>query len=126
MVKESEQCHLQYEKEHQNSRNQHYKTEHATQISREGDITKAERAHHRERPVKPGEPRMLLPLIDHEHVEEHAEHDHHKQQQGGILQQCECILADRSVAEKISELGGEEFHSLNVVLLSVARRPHDQ
>ena len=35
-------------------------------------------------------------------------------------------LADRAVAEEVGKLSGEKFHSLDVVLLSVARRLHAQ
>ena len=49
---------------------QHEGAECAAQVTLERNITEAERAHHGERPIDSGEPRVVLTLPRHDHVEQ--------------------------------------------------------
>jgi hypothetical protein len=56
------------EQEHETAE-EHDRAEGPTKIRVERDVAEAERAHHREGPVDPGEPGVILSLPRHDHVE---------------------------------------------------------
>ncbi len=82
----------------------------------EGDVTKAERAHHRERPIEAGEPRVLLALVHHYRVEDDRVNPNHHAYKREILHQRAHVAANRMVAEEIGKLSADELQLSTEIL----------
>ena len=80
------------------------------QIRVKRDVPKAERRHHREGPVKAGDPRMVLPLQRHEKMKNHAENNHQEHQHQHKPQKLADVSLGALPLEKITHHGGAELH----------------
>jgi hypothetical protein len=82
-----------------------------SEIAAKRDVTKAERAHHREGPVESRYPAVLLPLEEHDIVEKQTEDCHHRREHPDEAEKQEHISAAGRAAGKERELGREELHA---------------
>jgi len=75
-----------------------------------GDVPEPERRHHREGPVKTGDPGMVLPLIGHQEMEDHAEDGHHDRQHKHEFEELAEVSPCAFSLEKVADHGGVELH----------------
>ena len=72
-IEEANESEWRHDQQHYDPVEQDHDREDAAEVAVERDVSETERAHHRERPVEPGEPRVLLALGDHDDVKQHGE-----------------------------------------------------
>ena len=73
-VKEANKGKGQNDEQQDNPGQQHHHAEKPPDIAVKGDVSKAERAHHRQGPIEPGQPGVILPFrVPHDDVEENRE-----------------------------------------------------
>ena len=87
----------------------------AAQVGVEGDVAEPQRAHDRQGPVHPGEPRVGLPFPRHDHMEEPPVQQDDPDQEGQKPQERRGLPGEAGLAgEPRGEVGAERLHLSNV------------
>jgi len=82
----------------------------------EGDVAKAQRRHHRQRPVKAGDPGVVLPLPGHEQVKQDAEEENESDEDDHQTQQRMQLGAAGAVLKNGGDNGGKALDCRRLAL----------
>ena len=110
-VEELDKCEWQQDQEKDHSGEQDNDRKDAPEVTRKGNVPKAERGHHRQCPIQAGNPAMLTTFEKHYDVKQDAENSNEKSEnQQEAKQKANVATAGRRLQE-ISELRGQELHT---------------
>jgi hypothetical protein len=80
------------------------------------DVTEAQRAHHGECPVDPREPRVLLTLPRHDHVEQPAVEEDDGDEEGEVPdERREPLLQRAAPRHQRSQMGADGLHAEMII-----------
>jgi hypothetical protein len=95
---------------------QHNRAEHPTQVRLECDVSEAERAHHRERPVDPREPRVILALPSHDYMENPAVQQHDRDHEDDVShERRELPAQSRAPGDERGEVSAHRLHAVSTM-----------
>jgi hypothetical protein len=109
-VEEADEGEGKDDQQQQDPGEQHRDAEEAPEVAVESDVSEAEGAHHRERPVETGEPGMLLALMQHHQVEQHRVEQNGAGEERQVLEQCSQVASRFLLLEEVRDLRREKLH----------------
>jgi len=101
----------QHDQQQHDAREEHHDAEDPADVRVERDVAEPERAHHGEGPVEAGQPGVLLPLVEHEDVEEDGVDRDRCREEAEVLQQDADVRAVLGAREQVGELRCQELHA---------------
>ena len=109
-VEEPDEGEGEDDEQHDDPHQQHQETEHPAEVAHEGDVAEAQCRHHGEGPVKASDPRVLLALVEHDHVEGHREQDDDPGEGGQVASQGSQVAPGLPLLQHVAELASKELH----------------
>ncbi|OPZ03708.1 MAG: hypothetical protein BWZ10_03274 [candidate division BRC1 bacterium ADurb.BinA364] len=100
-----------HDQQQHDSRKQHNQAEESAKIALKGDVAEAQRAHHRQRPVQPRDPRVLALLHNHQRMEQYRVEGDDRQQQREEAKQRKQIAPRFALRHQGGQLGAQDFHT---------------
>ena len=111
-VEEADEGEGQNDEQQDDARQQHQQAEQPAEVAVERDVAEPERAHHGQRPVHAGQPRMRLAFdVQHDDVKNDGEDRDDRDDERDHLEQRADVPARLPLAQEVGELRNEQLHA---------------